>query len=57
MSTTYIPNFKKIHQFLGTQIVQKLSKTTHTKIFNCIFWKHLTIDKDENGIVELAVES
>ena len=45
MSTTYIPNLKKNPSKFDTQIVQKLSKTTHTKIFNYIFWKFLTTDK------------
>ena len=41
----------------GTQIIQKFSKTTHIKIFNYIFWKFYTTDKDKNCIVKLALES
>ena len=29
----------------------------HAKIFNFIFWKFWTTDKDENGIVELGLKS
>ena len=38
MSTTFIPNLKKIHQYLVPQSSKKTSETTHTQTFNYSFW-------------------
>ena len=57
MSTISMPNFKEIHQYLALQSSKNLKKTMHTKISITFFWKFYTTDKDENGNVELALES
>ena len=57
MNTTFIPNFKEIHQYLVPKLSKNYKKLCIPKFFIYIFWKFLTTDKDENGIVELAVEN
>ena len=56
MVTTAMSNFKEIRQYLVPQSSKNLKKTTHIKIFNYNFGKLKATDKDENGIVELALE-
>ena len=57
MSATYIPNFKKIHQYLVPKSSKNFQKLRKQKFSITIFGIFLTTDKDENGVVELAVES
>ena len=57
MSTTLISTFREIHQHLVLQSSKNLKKTKHTKIFNSNFLKFKTTDKDENGMVELALKA
>ena len=50
-----MPNFKEIHQYLVPQSSKNLQKLRIPN-FQLHFLKLQTIDKDQNGIVELAME-
>ena len=57
MYTTSMPNFKEIHQYLVPQSCENFQKLRIPKFSISFFWKFWTTDKDENGIVELAMKS
>ena len=57
MSTTTMPNFKEIHQYLVPKSSKNLQKLCIPKFSITIFGSFGQLGKDENGIVQLAMKS
>ena len=57
MTTTFMSNFKEIHQYLVLLLSKNLQKLRIPKFSITFFLDVLDICKDENGIIELALKS
>ena len=57
MSTTSMPNFKEIYQYLVPQSTKNLQKLRMPKLSITFFGRFVQLTKMKIGIVELAMKS